>query len=98
MIRPEQNGDILIRGLLISGIVVVMTMIVGIHSVNGSPESNSFAEGLRWGETDCSTTDSYDPARHYNTDEIQEQFTIGYNQGYIEAGCTIPSDSSMEKK
>ena len=97
MRRPEQKGVILIRGLLISGIVVVMTMILGIHPVNGSPEINSFSEGLHWGETDCTLDDGYDPARHYNT-EIQEQFTIGYNQGYIEAGCTIPSDSSKEKK
>ena len=98
MRRPEQKGDILIRGLLISGIIVVMTMIFGINPVNGSPESNSFAEGLRWGDTYCTLDDGYDPARHYNTEEIQEQFTIGYNLGYMEAGCTIPSDSSKEKK
>ena len=98
MRRPEQKGDILIRGLLISGIVVVMTMILGIHPVNGSPENNSFAEGFHWGDADCTLDDGYNPARHYNYPEIQEQFTIGYNQGYMEAGCTIPSDSSKEKK
>jgi hypothetical protein len=33
MTRLKQNGEILIRALLISGIVIVMTMIVGIQSV-----------------------------------------------------------------
>ena len=98
MRRPEQNSDILIRGLLIFGLVIGMTTIVGIHAINGSPEINSFGEGEHWGEYDCTLKDGYSPLRHYNTEEIQEQFTLGYNQGYIDAGCTIPSDSSREKK
>jgi hypothetical protein len=39
MRRLEQNGEILIRTLLISGIVIGITMIVGIHPVIGTDEN-----------------------------------------------------------
>jgi hypothetical protein len=45
MTRLKQNGEILIRALLISGIVIVMTMIVGIQSVTGSSQA-AFDQGL----------------------------------------------------
>ena len=52
MTRLKQNGEILIRALLISGIVIVMTMIVGIHSVTGSSQA-AFDQGYHDGQNDC---------------------------------------------
>ena len=54
MRRLEQNGGILIRALLISGIVIVMTMIVGTHSVTGSTDPQTITgEGKKAGAADC---------------------------------------------
>jgi hypothetical protein len=96
MRRPEQKGDILIRGLLKSGIVVVMTMIFGINSVTGTGENYDYfyAEGQIAGKADCDKGLKYNPNGH--EDSGDDGFTDGYQDGWTRAGCSL--DSSKEKK
>ncbi|HJT83926.1 MAG TPA: hypothetical protein VJ697_05545 [Nitrososphaeraceae archaeon] len=96
MRRLEQNGDILIRGLLISGIAVVMTVIVEIHPVTGTGENYDYyyAEGQIAGKADCDKGLKYNPNGHEDSGDYG--FTDGYQDGWTLAGCSL--DSSKKKK
>jgi hypothetical protein len=96
MRRPEQKGDILTRGLLVSGIVVVMTMIFGINPVTGTGDNYDYfyAQGQIAGKADCDKGTKYNPNGH--EDSGDDGFTDGYQDGWKLAGCSL--DSSKEKK
>ena len=49
MRRLEQNGEILFRALLISGLVIGMTQIVGIHPVTGQSQNPDYNAGWNKG-------------------------------------------------
>jgi hypothetical protein len=76
------NGEILIRALLISGIVIGMMMIVGIHPVTGSSQA-AYDEGYDRGKSDCINN------RNYNTTDLPNapRYRIGYNDGWEVEGC-----------
>ena len=83
MRRLEQNGEILIKALLISGIVIVMTMIVGIPPVTGSSQA-AFDQGYDTGKNDCFQ------GKNYNSNQgppNSPRYVVGYNDGWLDAGC-----------
>ena len=96
MRRLEQNGEILIRALLISGLVIGMTTIMGIQPVTGSGENYDYyyAEGNLAGKADCDKGLSYNPSGR--EDSNQQGFSDGYQDGWTKAGCSL--DSSKHKK
>jgi hypothetical protein len=83
MRRLEQNGEILIRTLLISGIVIGITMIVGIHPVIGTDE-NWYNIGYGKGLGDCADGKNYYPNQG-PTDSTE--YAPGYTNGWLDAGC-----------
>ena len=84
----------LIRALLISGIVIGITMIVGIHPVTGGT-SQLFDEGSDRGMLDCHEGKAYNPTQGPGANS--QYYQSGYDQGWRQAGCTVP-DSSTHKK
>jgi hypothetical protein len=93
MRRLEQNGGILIRALLISGIVIVMTMIVGTHTVIGSTDPQTISgEGKKAGAADCTGVKSYNTSQNpYRLDPPDAPYWLtGYTLGWEDAGCTHP--------
>jgi hypothetical protein len=83
MRRLEQNGEILIRALLISGIVIGMTMTVGIYPVTGSSQA-AFDQGYDTGQNDCNE------GKNYNSNHgppNSPRYVVGYNDGWLDAGC-----------
>jgi hypothetical protein len=81
--RLEQNGEIL-RVLLISGIVIGMTMIVGTHPVTGSSQAE-YDQGFGKGENDCLDGKNYNPNQGPPN---STQYVEGYKDGWEETGCT----------
>jgi hypothetical protein len=86
MRRLEQNGEILIIALLISGIVIVMMMIVGIHPVTASTRA-AYDQGFDRGENNCLDGAKYNPNQGPSN---STQYVPGYNDGWSETGCRIP--------
>lgn len=88
--RLVESHDIILRTLLISGlIVVVVTPIVGIHSVQaGGIEEPEYDKGLYQGKKDCITKQPYagDSDRHY------AEWNEGYEIGWFKAGCKSPAN------
>jgi hypothetical protein len=84
-ITPEIiiNGEILIRTLLISGNVIVMTIIVGIHTVTGSSDA-AYDQGYNTGKNDCLD------GKAYNSNQgppNSPRYGVGYTDGWLDAGC-----------
>ena len=79
----KQNGEILTRALLISGIVIVMTMIVGIHSVTGSSQA-AFDQGYHDGQNDCLQEKNSNPN---GGPPNAPRYSVGYMDGWLDAGC-----------
>jgi hypothetical protein len=82
MRRLEQNGELLIRTLLISGLVIGM-MIVGIHSVTGSSQA-AYDQGYDTGKNDCFQGKNSNPN---GGPPNSPQYVVGYNDGWLDAGC-----------
>jgi hypothetical protein len=83
MRRLEQNGKILIRALLISGLVIGMTMIVGIHPVIGSSQA-AFDQGYETGQNDCLQGKNSNPN---GGPPNAPRYYVGYIDGWEDAGC-----------
>ena len=96
MRRLEQNGEILTKALLVSGLVIGTTTIMGIQPVTRTGENYDFyyAEGNLAGKTDCDKGLSYNPSGR--EDSNQQGFKDGYQDGWAKAGCSL--DSSKDKK
>jgi hypothetical protein len=89
MRRLERNREIL-RALLIFGITIGMTMVVGIHPITGSSEAE-YDKGFGMGENNC--LDSQGSSAGYNPNQgpsNSTQYVPGYNDGWSESGCRIP--------
>jgi hypothetical protein len=84
------NGEIL-RALLISGIVIGMMMVVGIHPVTGTPSDQIFAQGELRGSKDCALHYPYNPKQGPNTEGNDTDYRDGYNYGWTVKGrCDVP--------
>lgn len=82
-------GGILIRALLISGFVIGMTIIAGIHPVIGTPE-NIEVQGRLQGQSDCSNGKNYNPNQGPNSGGNSIMYLGGYKNGWMDAGCVLP--------
>lgn len=94
MRRLEQNGEILIRALLISGLVIGMTQIVGIHPVTGQSQNPDYNAGWNKGLADCNKGND---VKNYDPGSGDQIYLGGYEDGWIDEGCTKP-DTSKNKK
>jgi hypothetical protein len=77
-----QNGEIL-SVLLISGIVIGIMMIVGIHPVTGSSQA-AYDQGYDTGKNDCLD------GKAYNSNQgppNSPRYGVGYNDGWLDVGC-----------